>query len=39
MMYFIHNVLTTSILAVFRMMILLQEYKCTDLVNCVTDTP
>jgi len=34
-----HQHVLAGILAIFRMMILLQEYKCANLVNCVINTP
>ena len=42
-MYLIHNVLTNmfraAAVAIFRVMLLLQEYKGTNVVSSVTRTP
>jgi len=42
-MYFIHSFLTIVLgllfVAIFRVMLLLQEYKGTNVVNCVAITP
>ena len=34
-----HQHVSAGILAIFSVMLLLQEYKGTDVVNCVTITP
>ena len=42
MMYFIrysHQHVSAAITVIFRMMLLLQEYKGTDVVSCVSVTP
>jgi hypothetical protein len=35
----LHLHISAAIMAIFRVMVLLQEYKCENLVSCVTFTP